>query len=340
MLLVFKKELGHCQRLFNFLILGYPLIIMSEIKKCPLCQYQKVEFTALSTYDEFRIKCPRCGEYLATEDFINFFDKEKLVEIGYVLSGLSRELIENKERLELNTKNTESLAKDYPVPNLSKLEEKANKFLERLKGKTTYFGEEVNFGNVDLIYPLAYAKNVREFKSLLQLLQEKKFINLDIINLKNNRLVVSLLADGWNLTNNLKSINQESERGFIAIWFPEDGSMDQSITAIEEGIRESGYAPICIKDKYFSERIMDKALAEIRKSRFVIIDLTGNRNSVFFEAGFAHGLGIEAIYIYRDLPEETSLEFYVKHYQCYKYNDHNELKDLIKNAIMARIGKR
>jgi nucleoside 2-deoxyribosyltransferase len=112
--------------------------------------------------------------------------------------------------------------------------------------------------------------------------------------------------------------------------------MEESINAIEGAIRESGYTPVCIKHDHFPDRIMDKALSEIRKSRFIIIDLTNARNSVFFEAGFAMGINIEAIYVCKTtLPEE----FYVRHYQCYKYKDGVELKDILKDAIAARIKK-
>ena len=39
-----------------------------------------------------------------------------------------------------------------------------------------------------------------------------------------------------------------------------------------------------------------KRLAEIRKSKFLIADLTGYRGGAYFDAGFAYGLGIPVIY--------------------------------------------
>ena len=35
-------------------------------------------------------------------------------------------------------------------------------------------------------------------------------------------------------------------------------------------------------------------MAEIRRSRFVVADYTGQVNGVYFEAGFALGLGLRA----------------------------------------------
>lgn len=129
----------------------------------------------------------------------------------------------------------------------------------------------------------------------------------------------------------------DSDQGFIASWF--NTSTNKSIKAIEDAIIEAGFKPMCIKGEHFAERIMDKALGEIRKSKFVVVDLTGNRGSVFFEAGFTFGLGIESIYVYKesDVEEGSQLEFYVKHYKCYGYKDEKELKDKLRDAILARI---
>ncbi len=133
-----------------------------------------------------------------------------------------------------------------------------------------------------------------------------------------------------------KKLN-DAKQVFIATWF--DESMNESIEAISNGIKKAGLIPECIKDEHFSERIMDKALSEIKKSRLVVIDLTGSRNSVFFEAGFAFGLGIEPIYVYKkDDKTGNSLEFYVKHYKCYGYKNSKDLEGQIENIIKARIG--
>ena len=45
------------------------------------------------------------------------------------------------------------------------------------------------------------------------------------------------------------------------------------------------------------EKICDKIIADIRKSKFLIVDLTHSNNGAYFEAGFAHALNKEIIYI-------------------------------------------
>jgi nucleoside 2-deoxyribosyltransferase len=46
--------------------------------------------------------------------------------------------------------------------------------------------------------------------------------------------------------------------------------------------------------------INDEIIAQIRRSRFIVCDLTGYRGGVYFEAGFAYGLGLEVIYTCRE----------------------------------------
>ena len=284
----------------------------------------------------YRIQCPRCGEYKISDECFRYL--EHPYPDAYLLSGLVRELngLGVDQEPEFLTGEIENLKKSYPVPNPNDIEAKARKFLERVRERTGYFGQHITI-NYENDYPLAYAKNVSEFVALLEFLGEKNLVTTDTETSVD--CLVTLTANGWSLVGSLEVTNKGSQQGFVAAWFHE--SMNESITAAEEAIAESGYTPVCIKNEHFSEKIMDKALAEIRKSRFVVIDLTGARNSVFFEAGFAFGLNVETIYVYKDEPGGTGLppEFYVRHYQCYKYDTAAGLKELLKDAIAARMKK-
>lgn len=316
---------------------------MTTLTQCPICCFNKFKEHRRPENDTYLIQCERCGEFVITKECIIYQDvSEKINEVGYILSGLTRELYETGgKRPEFTTGNLEEYAKNYLVPDTGSIEEKIQKLLQRFREKTEFFGQEIELGDIETVVPLAYAKNSDELTALFNLMMEKKLAEVDITKNEMDdglrRAKVTLSANGWDITNLLQKKNKESDRGFVAIWF--DDSMNESIGAIEEAITECGFKSVCIRDEHFSEKIMDKALGEIRQSRFVVVDLTGARGSVFFEAGFAHGLGIEAIYVYQDggAEEKTPLEFYVKHYQCYRYKDSSDLKETLKNAIKARI---
>ncbi len=67
--------------------------------------------------------------------------------------------------------------------------------------------------------------------------------------------------------------------------------------AIVTAIEASGFEKYRVdKDELSNEWIPDTIVKQIRKSKFLIADLTGNRGGVYYEAGFAEGLGLQVIY--------------------------------------------
>ena len=83
--------------------------------------------------------------------------------------------------------------------------------------------------------------------------------------------------------------------------------------------------------------ISDEIMAEIRRSRFVVADYTGHRNGVYFEAGFALGLGLTVIPTCRD-DEISELHFDIKHLNTLGWKTPAELADGLNRRIRAVIG--
>ena len=81
-----------------------------------------------------------------------------------------------------------------------------------------------------------------------------------------------------------------SQNGFIAMWF--DPAMNAArLEGLEPAIRDAGYNPVVVSGVEHINKIDDEIVSQIRKSRFLVADLTGHRGGVYFEAGFALGLG-------------------------------------------------
>ena len=127
---------------------------------------------------------------------------------------------------------------------------------------------------------------------------------------------------------------------FVAMWF--DPSMK---LAYEEGIKKAveacGYTPMKIDEKQHLNKICDEALAEIRRSRFVVADFThgddGARGSVFYEAGFAHTLGLEIIFSCQK-DQENSLHFDTRQYPHIFWKTPEDLYAQLKGKIGALMG--
>ena len=133
----------------------------------------------------------------------------------------------------------------------------------------------------------------------------------------------------------------DSSQSFIAMWFHE--SMAEAFEkGIKPAVEDAGYEPLRIDRKEHINKIDDEIIAEIRRSRFLVADFThgedGARGGVYYEAGFAHGLGIPVIFTCRDDTVET-LHFDTNHYSHIVWSDPMDLREKLKNRILAVIGE-
>ena len=114
-------------------------------------------------------------------------------------------------------------------------------------------------------------------------------------------------------------VNIDSSQAFIAMWF--DESMDEAYDkGIKPAIENAGYEPFKINEKPDVDKIDDEIIGEIRRSRFLVADFThgirGARGGVYYEAGFAYGLGLPVVRSCRkDIIDKNELHFDVRqHY--------------------------
>lgn len=312
---------------------------MASPETCLICGYEEFEIRSGGSSREYVCLCQRCGSYSATHEFLLFHEDRNFESKMHLLSGLVREINEDGGSPNILYKNLNELLADSRIPKDDDTEAKAGKIINYLRRKSKHYGNAIGV-HLHRDRSIAYAVNAEEFDALIGFLQDTGLITGDFMRGTTGRVVDAeaefvLTAKGWKESRNDES-RQQSEQAFIAIRFENDA--DPFIEAIEEAITEAGYKPMCIKEKHYPERVMDKALGEIRKSRFVVVDLTKNRCAVSFEAGFAYALGIETIPIFQK-GEEKVEDFYVKHFKYLEYVDPADLKQRVLEAIKARVPK-
>ena len=114
------------------------------------------------------------------------------------------------------------------------------------------------------------------------------------------------------------------------MWF--DKSMNHLRDSIEKAVKNTGYNPVRIDNKEHLNKIDDEILLEIKKSRFIICDLTSEkekpRGSVYFEAGYAMGKNIPIIWTC-DKSLEKERAFDIQNYNCLFWEE-DKLDDFIK----------
>ena len=138
-----------------------------------------------------------------------------------------------------------------------------------------------------------------------------------------------------------KETATDSSKAFVAMWF-HDSMNDAYYKGIEPGIRAAGYEPVRIDNVEHTGQIEDAILAEIRKSRFLVADLTqghaGTRGGVYFEAGFAFGLALPVIYTCRK-DRFDLVHFDTNHQAQILWTDYADLRTRLKNRIEGTIGR-
>ncbi len=164
-------------------------------------------------------------------------------------------------------------------------------------------------------------------------MKQMDFIQDAESTMKQRRLTIT--PTGWSRIKELSKIGRESRQAFVAMWFEPD--MDKFYEdGIKPAVKDAGYECKRIDTVEHNNKICDEIVAEIRKSRFVIAEFTGQRGGVYFEAGFAMGLGLPVIWLVRK-DEVEKLHFDTRQYAHIVYESAEELKQKLYNRIAATI---
>jgi hypothetical protein len=182
------------------------------------------------------------------------------------------------------------------------------------------------------------SKNAKEISQLLHMLEESGLVQGTFYT--SGGAQVRPTARGWQELDNLSRPRTDSPQAFVAMWFNELTSEAYS-DGIEPALSATGYKAIRIDKKEHNNKIDDEILAEIRRSRFLIADFTCEpknvRGGVYYEAGFAQGLGIPVIWTCRDT-SLADLHFDTRQYSHIVWKSPAELFVQLRNRIGATIG--
>ena len=145
---------------------------------------------------------------------------------------------------------------------------------------------------------------------------------------------------GWHEIDAFNRPRSDSSQAFVAMWFSQ-ATNDAYSSGIAPALSASGFKAVRIDKKEHNNKIDDEIIAEIRRSRFLIADFTCEsknvRGGVYYEAGFAQGLGIPVIWTCKDT-SLVDLHFDTRQYSHIVWKDAADLFTQLKNRIGATIG--
>jgi len=290
---------------------------------CPVC-FESAELKNGSS-DNTHVICPRCGDFLISGSlYAELKDCEKYSDERqrYIVSSLTRE--NSYEGFALNTYNFKEFwsAKDISV--LDRID-RLLMYSEKLARHDDSLLCQLSIADLKL-RAITWSSNEIGCRQLLSIAVD------DVQYLKkidNNSY--SITHKGWERLTVLERPNSDSTQGFVAMPFCDE--LNACYTeAIEPAIKEAGYLPFRVDKKEHINKVDDEIILHIRRSRFMVTDLTDERCNVYYEAGFAYGLRLPIFYTAR---EGTKLHFDIQQYNCIFWKDDN--LGNIKTALTRRI---
>ena len=305
--------------------------------KCPIWG-TPAEVTRAADPPAFRVRSPRAGgDYEITdgakaeieEGALDERAKAKLTTmlIDRRHDGEDRPIVESKTLVELES-----------VPILSQ-HERAECLLKYIADRVASSSERsVKIGDPTVPDALAHSESWtdRQVELLLAYMDGMGWV----------KVVRTLSTKSYSLTRralkHLEALTEgRSERSvFVAMWF-DKGMRNAYENGIKRAIEDTGFVSLRIDEKRDVSRVDEEIINEIKRSQFVVADMThgadGVRGSVYYEAGFAHGHGLEVIYCCRHDCMD-GLPFDTRQYHHIVWATPEELRRELVDRIRARVG--
>jgi hypothetical protein len=271
------------------------------------------------------VDCERCGRFKITFEAITNLENLDVAR-NMKLSAYCRRTSRGAFLPEITHENIEQLIS--LVPRYTPLEQMDN--LLRVLGEMSAGLGQYSAFSAYRDYPLVTTTGVEEIQFLSSALRERGYLDKTTNHIR-------LTLAGWERLEEIQKAGKQSNRAFVAMWF--NPSMNTLYdNAIEPAIVKAGYDPLRIDRHEHVNRIDDEIIGQIRRSRFMVADFTGQRHGVYFEAGMMTGLGRTVIWLC-DEKELQGMHFDIRQFNFIVYKSHGEAKEPLYNRILAIEGE-
>jgi nucleoside 2-deoxyribosyltransferase len=301
---------------------------MTTSRQCPVCLGTTTPFEIRPQSSvACEISCENCGKYITTYEFVSNPPATLAPEDRALLSGWIRDKGERESDAPLILlDDVIAILASIPRPAPTEKAFKLLLSLARMSGDIP--GKQID--RMKVRPSDAWAINLSEVGTYAEWLAAKKYI----FPYAENGLY-RLTLDGWAEVERLKHQTLiTGRRAFVAMSFAAD--MDETYTqGLEPGVRDADYEPFRLKEAHHTERIDARIIAELRACRLVVADVTGNRSAVYYEAGFAEGLGKKVIWTCREDRHKDDMCFDTRQFPHILWNEYEDLRTQLRDRIRA-----
>lgn len=292
-----------------------------EIGPCFLCVRPGARHRRTNDNRGDNYECDTCGAFWVSLLFDRDHSATLTPSDRWALSAATRQAAQPLELMNSNWRDLVAAHSTVPVGR------KLEKLFEAVRAGSSHAGQYVQLDPAQS-YPLTDASGADEFTFLADVL-----VSESLLERRNHGL--RLTGKGWAKAEALGAASQAV--AFVAMWFG-----DEMKNPFEKGIKpaieeDCGFTKaIRVDQEHFGEKIDDQIIANIRRCRFIVADFTGQRGGVYFEAGFAMGLGKPIIWTCRE-DEIGKVHFDTRQYPHVVWKDPADLRQKLTDHIRARI---
>jgi nucleoside 2-deoxyribosyltransferase len=147
-----------------------------------------------------------------------------------------------------------------------------------------------------------------------------------------------ITVQGWQKIDELRKQEQTVRQGFVAMAFRDEAKPIRE--SFREAINDQGYKPVILDEKEHNNQIVPEIFYEIKRSKFVVVDVTYPNYGAYYEAGYAQALGKPVIIccqkqVYDDPAQRP--HFDIAQQSIVVWETHEELVNRLKRRIEATV---
>ena len=301
------------------------MAIESEKDPCEVCVNQEA-LTLFSGFDGVHQNCPRCGEFKLTGTASSIIHQGLGKDKRALLSGWIR----NQNRLGsipmINSENLEKIL-ETPIPSVS---ERAKALLLEASNGLKNLGDSFNI-NDSRFLAATYSSNTQDISFLMRMLEEQ-----GLAEAKTLGGGCEILPRGYVYLDEIQH-KSASIKGFVAMSF--NGELDEIYSSgFQIGIIEAGYEPVRMDKIEHINKIDDEIINQINTSKFIVADFTDHKGGVYFEAGYALGIGLPVFWTCRK-KDMHNLHFDIRQFNCIDWESTEDLANRLRERIEAVLGR-
>lgn len=296
--------------------------------------------------------CPVCGEFYIARDFLfSHYSVKHTLNQRHILSGICRNTFDQGGMFSLHSRTYNQVIDtggNYTgliIPQSP--DEMIQLILHYYVNRLKYPNDRYNF-NINSDYSLFFCHDTLEFRSYLTYLTESGFISLSRVKVGDDEKdAIRISVKGWQFVFDTRKRLPDSDLCFVAMRIDSNDTELETLfdDAIVPAILEAGYRPHRI-DRAAAvaprneEKVDDRIIADIKKAAFMVADFTGQRQCVYYEAGFAKGLGMQVIRCCKQ-DDVSNLHFDTRNlpHIIWETDKLEDFKERLKFNILAEIGQ-